>query len=83
MSDHQMIGMPHSQYSPDLASSDFYLFGIVKNRLERIQASDMDEFLEQLYELLHSIPVEELEHVFSSWIDRVRQISEGIWHYIT
>jgi hypothetical protein len=77
MSDHQMIRIPYSQYSPDLASSDFYLFGTVKNRLQQIQTLDIDEFCEQLYEILHSISVEELEYVSSTWIDRVRQMSEG------
>jgi hypothetical protein len=83
MSDHQMIRMPQPPYSPDLAPSDFYLFGTVKNRLEQIQASDADDFFEQLQEILSSISVEELERVFAAWIDRVRQVSEGNGEYLT
>jgi hypothetical protein len=59
------------------------LFGTVKNRLEQIQASDADDFFEQLEEILSSISVEELERVFAAWIDRVRQVSEGNGEYLT
>jgi hypothetical protein len=34
--------MQHQLYSPDLASSDFYLFPIVKEKLEQIQLADED-----------------------------------------
>jgi hypothetical protein len=78
-----MIPIPQPPYSPDLAPGDFYLFGPVKNRLEKIQASDADDFFEQLEEILSSIAVEELERVFAAWIDRVRQVSEGNGEYLT
>jgi hypothetical protein len=78
-----MIRMPQPPYSPDLAPSDFYLFGTVKNRLEQIQASDADDFFEQLTEILNSISPEELERVFAAWIDRIRQVSEGNGEYLT
>jgi hypothetical protein len=78
-----MIRVPQLPYSPDLAPSDFYLFGKVKNRLEQIQASDADDFFEQLEEILSSISVEELERVLAAWIDRVRQVSEGNGEYRT
>jgi hypothetical protein len=83
MSDHRMIRMPQPPYFPDMAPSDFYLFGPVKNRLEQIQASDADDFFEQLEAILSSISVEELERVFAAWTDRVRQVSEGNGEYLT
>jgi hypothetical protein len=48
-------GMPYmsySPYSPDLASSDFYLSPTVKERLERIQVVDEDQFSECLQKIL-------------------------------
>jgi hypothetical protein len=39
---HRMI---HSPYLPDLAPSYFYLFPTVKEKLERMQMIDEDEFL--------------------------------------
>jgi transposase InsO family protein len=83
MSDHRMIRMPQPPYSQDLVPSDFYFFGTVQNRLEQIQASDADDFFEQLYEKLNSISVEELERVFAAWIDQVHQVSEGNGDYLT
>jgi hypothetical protein len=37
--------MPHPPYSDDLACSDFYLFPTVKEKLERFQPADEDQFL--------------------------------------
>jgi hypothetical protein len=36
LEEHNILRTPHSRYSPDLASSDFYLFPTVKDKLERI-----------------------------------------------
>jgi hypothetical protein len=44
--------MLHPPYSPDLVLSDFYLFLTVKEKLERIQLADEDEFFECLQEVL-------------------------------
>jgi hypothetical protein len=40
--------MPYQSYSPDLVPSDFYLFSTIKEKLERIQLADEDQFLECL-----------------------------------
>jgi hypothetical protein len=47
--------MPHPHYSPDLASSDFYLFPTVKEKLEWIQLADEDQFFECLQEILRGL----------------------------
>jgi hypothetical protein len=83
MSDHGMTRMPQPPCSTDLAPSDFYLFGRVKNRLEQIQGCDANDFCDQLDEIPSSISAEELERVFAAWIDRVRQVSEGDAEYLT
>jgi hypothetical protein len=69
--------MPKPPYSPDLAPSDFSLFSTVKNRLEKTNTVDGDDLFEQLSEMLPAIPIDELEPVFTAWIDRVREVSEG------
>jgi hypothetical protein len=38
--------------------SDFYLFPIVKEKLEQIQVADEDQFLESLQEILRDIDQE-------------------------
>jgi hypothetical protein len=42
----------HPPYLPDLAPSDFYLFPTVKEKLERIQLADEDQFFECLQGIL-------------------------------
>jgi hypothetical protein len=42
-------------YSPDLAPSDFYLFPTVKEKLERTQVADEDQFFESLQAILMGI----------------------------
>jgi hypothetical protein len=59
-----MRRMPHPPYSPDLASSDFYWFLTVKEKLELIQVADEDQFFESLQEILRDIDQEELNGVF-------------------
>jgi hypothetical protein len=49
----------------------------VKGQLERIRTVVVDDLFEQLLEILQMIPVDELERVFTAWIDRVREVSEG------
>jgi hypothetical protein len=53
-------------YSPDLASSDFYLFALIKEKLERIQMADEDQFLESVQEILSGIDQEQLNGIFQA-----------------
>jgi hypothetical protein len=45
---HDIHRMPDQSYSPNLATSDLYLFPIVKEKLEWIHLADEDQFLEYL-----------------------------------
>jgi hypothetical protein len=78
-----MIRMPQRSYSPDLAPTDFSLFGRVINRLGQIQACDADDFFDRFDKILSAISAEELERAFAAWIDRVRQVREGDGEYLT
>jgi hypothetical protein len=78
-----MVRPAHPVYSSNLAPSDFYLSGRVKNRPDEVQASDADTLFEYLHQILLSISVEEFGRVFAAWIDPVRQIREGNGDYIT
>jgi hypothetical protein len=44
LEEHGMRHMPQPPYLPDLATSDFYLFLTVKEKLERTQVADEDQF---------------------------------------
>jgi hypothetical protein len=52
LEEYDMHRMLHSLYSPDLTSNDFYLFLTVKEKLERIQVADDDQFFESLQAIL-------------------------------
>jgi hypothetical protein len=64
-------------YLPDLSPSDFYLFPTVKEKLERIQVADEDQFSECLQEILRGIDQEELNGIFQAWMLRVQEVSQG------
>jgi hypothetical protein len=61
-----MRRMQQPPYSPDLASSDFYLFPTMKEKIERTQVADEDEFFESLQVILNDIDREKLNRVFQA-----------------
>jgi hypothetical protein len=61
-----MRRMPQPPYSPDLASSDFYLFATANEKLERTQVADEYQFSESLQAILRGINQEELNKVFQA-----------------
>jgi hypothetical protein len=46
LEEHGMRRMPQPPYSQNLAFSDFYLFPTMKEKLERTQVADKDQFCE-------------------------------------
>jgi hypothetical protein len=61
-----MYRMLHTSYSLDLASSGFYSFPIMKEKLERIQVADEDPFFEPLQHILRDIDQEKLNNIFQA-----------------
>jgi histone-lysine N-methyltransferase SETMAR len=54
----------HPPYSPDLAPSDFFLFGHIKHCLQGIAFPSRAELLAAIYEIVGAIPRPTLEDVF-------------------
>jgi hypothetical protein len=50
-----MKSAPHPPYSPDLAPSDFYLFGYVKRCLADLSFEDADQLLAAVEGVLEGI----------------------------
>jgi hypothetical protein len=46
LEEHSILRVPRQPYSSDLVINDFYLFSIVKEKLERIQVADENQFLD-------------------------------------
>jgi histone-lysine N-methyltransferase SETMAR len=73
-------GLPpatHPAYSPDLAPSDFFLVGYVKDCLQGIIFSSDEESLAEIREVLGEIQLETLAHVFDHWMERLEWVSQN------
>jgi hypothetical protein len=68
-----MKSAPHPPYSPDLAPSDFYLFGYAKKCLAGFSFEDADQLLVAVEGVLEGIEKVTLQAVFLEWMDRLRK----------
>jgi transposase len=71
----------HQPYSPDLASSDFFLFGYVKDRLQGIVFASREELLAGIREVLDGISPGTLPRVFEHWMERLEWVSQNNGEY--
>jgi hypothetical protein len=60
---------PHPAYSPDLAPSDFVLFGYGKGKLMGYRAETPSELFVCIHVILAEIPLETLNAVFLEWME--------------
>lgn len=74
--------LPHPPYSPDLAPSDFFLFGYLKFKLEGKTFHKEDEVLGEVARILHSIPKCEFQAAYDEWINRLHMCIERDGEYI-
>ena len=65
---------PHPPYSPDIAPSDFFLFGYTKQKLKGCGFAERDDLLEKIYEILTKISTQKRKDVFEAWIKRCEYI---------
>jgi histone-lysine N-methyltransferase SETMAR len=65
---------PHPPYSPDLAPSDFFLFGYVNDKLRGKHNQDREELMDNINEILMEIPRQTLTSVFAEWTMRLRWV---------
>jgi hypothetical protein len=74
LSENGIIRVPHPPYSPDIAPSDFYLFGCLKERLLGKEFADEIELKREIMQILGQISKDELLSVFVEWIRRVHYV---------
>jgi hypothetical protein len=70
--DNRMKSGPHPP-SPDLAPSDFYLFGSVKRCLAGLSLEEADQLLAAVEGVLEGIEKVTLQAVFLEWMDGLRK----------
>jgi hypothetical protein len=68
---------PHPPYSPDLAPSDFFLFGYVKAKLQGMEFLSDQELLEAIREVVSGIASDTLNAVFEEWMERLEWVSKN------
>ena len=74
--------LPHPPYSPDLAPSDFFLFGLLKKLFERKQFDDENEIFDEVVNCLYSIPISYFSRAFDEWMKRLQQVINTHSEYI-
>jgi hypothetical protein len=68
-----MKSAPHPPCSPDLAPSDFYLFGYVKRCLAGLSFEDVDQILAAVEGVPEGVEKVTLQTAFLEWMDRSRK----------
>ena len=77
MSIHHMKRAPHPAFSPDIAISDFYLFGYVKDQLKGKTFESADSLLDEVTEILSKIPQDTLKHAFLEWETKLQKVIDS------
>jgi hypothetical protein len=70
---HPSFSILHTPYSPDLASSDFYLFWSVKRCLSGLSFEDADQLLAAIVDVRVGFEKVSLQAVFLELMDRLRK----------
>jgi hypothetical protein len=63
--------IPASTYSPDLSPSDFFLFGMLEERMSGTSFSPSDELISAISELIASFPKDQLGTIYKNWMKRL------------
>lgn len=74
--------MKHPAYSPDIAPSDFGLFGTVKEKLEGVEHATEKDLQDHIIEILNSFPKSFWQSLFMEWIERLEKVITTNGNYI-
>jgi hypothetical protein len=72
---------PYPPYSPDLASSDFFLFGYVKEKLMGCRVETASELV-RFQVILAEISRETLNAAFREWMERLEKCVQVDGKYV-
>jgi hypothetical protein len=63
---------PQPPYSPDVAPSDFFLFGWLKTQLKWREYNEEDRLYEVVDEILTGLSIKMIETVFVDWMNQLQ-----------
>jgi hypothetical protein len=82
LEDSNLKSAPLPPYSPDLAPSDFFLFGHVKRLIQRTEFWTAEELLDGAIRILADISLETLMATFPEWLKRLQACLDGDGEYV-
>jgi transposase len=62
---------PHPPYSPDLSPCDFWLFGILKQRMKERVFQSEEQILGAITESWNDRTFDDIQRVFHNWVERL------------
>jgi hypothetical protein len=71
----------HLPYSPDLSPCDFWLFGMLKQKIQDRVFDTTEEILMANCNVRSEVTFEDLQSVFFDWIQRVEYVIEHEGEY--
>jgi hypothetical protein len=71
ISDAKLERLPHLVYSPDLCPCDFWLFGILKEKMKDGVFQMIEEILEPVTLIWNALSFEQLQFVFLNWMEHL------------
>ena len=74
--------VPHPPYSPDIAPSDFFLFGYTKDKLQGCSFNTREELFDAIRQIWDEVPNETLREVFLEWEQRLQKVIDTDGNYI-
>jgi hypothetical protein len=72
----ECIKAPSAQRSPDLAPSDFFLFGCIKEKLTNFNCETRDILKDAIIEIFNGIEKETFVAVFAGWMKQLKWVIE-------
>jgi hypothetical protein len=73
--------VPHPAYRPDLAPSDFFLFGTVKAELQNYEIHSREDLISAIMTVFGQMSKETLISVYVSWMKRLKWVIKNAWRY--
>jgi transposase len=66
-----IVRAPHPPYSPDLSPCDFWLFGILKQKMKERVFHSEEQILAAITESWNELTFEDIQKVFHNWMERL------------
>jgi transposase len=66
--------VPAPACSPDLSTNDFFLFGMLKERMSGPSYGSPDELISAISELVASLSKDQLVNVYTNWMKHLNRV---------